>query len=77
MGDMTKRRGRVLGMEQREGVQEIVAEVPESEISKYAIDLKAMTQASGRFTRKFLRYEAVPEHLIKKIVEEAKRDQQK
>ena len=77
MGDMTKRRGRVLGMEQREGVQEIVAEVPESEISKYAIDLKAMTQASGRFSRKFLRYDPVPEFLIKKIVEEAKRDQQK
>ena len=77
MGDMTKRRGRVLGMEQREGVQEIIAEVPEAEISKYAIDLKAMTQASGRFSRKFLRYDPVPEFLIKKIVDEAKRDQQK
>ena len=58
---MNKRRGRVLGMDQREGVQEITAEVPEAEISKYAIDLKAMTQASGRFSRKFLRYEEVQE----------------
>ncbi|MCI6013956.1 MAG: elongation factor G [Coprobacillus sp.] len=73
LGDMNKRRGRVLGMDQREGVQEITAEVPEAEISKYAIDLKAMTQASGRFSRKFLRYEEVPEYLIAKIVEEAKK----
>lgn len=73
LGDMNKRRGRVLGMDQHEGVQEITAEVPEAEISKYAIDLKAMTQASGRFSRKFLRYEEVPEYLITKIVEEAKK----
>lgn len=73
LGDMNKRRGRVLGMEQRDGVQEIIAEVPEAEISKYAIDLKAMTQASGRFSRTFLRYEEVPEHLVSKIVEESKK----
>ena len=75
MGDMTKRRGRVLGMEQGHGVQQIVAEVPEAEIIKYATDLKAMTQASGRFSRKFLRYEEVPEMLIKKIVDEYKKEQ--
>jgi len=73
MGDMTKRRGRVLGMEQNNGSQVIVAEVPEVEISKYAIDLKAMTQASGRFSRKFLRYDEVPENLISKIIEEYKK----
>ena len=74
MGDMTKRRGRVLGMEQRNGVQEIIAEVPEAEITKYTVDLKAMTQASGRFSRKFLRYEEVPEMLVKKIIEEYKKN---
>ena len=74
MGDMTKRRGRVLGMDQRNGVQEIIAEVPEVEIAKYAVDLKAMTQASGRFSRKFLRYEEVPEPLVKKIIEEYKKN---
>ncbi|HHX79486.1 MAG TPA: elongation factor G [Acholeplasmataceae bacterium] len=73
MGDMTKRRGRVLGMEQKDGYQEIIAEVPEAEITKYAVDLKAMTQASGLFTRKFLRYEEVPEHLVQKIIEEYKK----
>lgn len=69
MGDMNKRRGRVLGMEQSEGFQVVIAEVPESEIVKYSIDLKAMTQGSGSFTREFLRYEEVPHQLIDKIVE--------
>ncbi|HHV14089.1 MAG TPA: elongation factor G [Acholeplasmataceae bacterium] len=72
MGDITKRRGRVLGLEQKEGFQVIMAEVPEAEITKYAIDLKAMTQGSGRFARTFLRYEAVPENLIDGIVKEYK-----
>lgn len=74
MGDMTKRRGRVLGMEQGHGMQTIIADVPEAEIIKYATDLKAMTQASGRFTRKFVRYDEVPELLIKKITEEYKKE---
>ncbi len=73
MGDMNKRRGRVLGMDQSEGFQVVVAEVPEAEIVKYAIDLKAMTQGSGQFTREFIRYEEVPHHLIDKIVEAYKK----
>ena len=74
MGDMSKRRGRILGQDELEnGKSMITAEVPESEILKYAIDLKAMTQASGRFMRKFLRYDPVPEFLINKIVADAKK----
>lgn len=73
MGDITMRRGRVLGMDQKDGIQIIIAEVPEAEIIKYAVDLKAMTQASGRFSRRFLRYEEVPEHLVGKIIEEYKK----
>ncbi len=73
MGDMNKRRGRVLGMDQTDGFQKVIAEVPEAEIVKYAIDLKAMTQGSGSFTREFLRYEEVPHHLIDKIVEAYKK----
>jgi elongation factor G len=73
MGDMNKRRGRVLGMNQTEGFQIVIAEVPEAEIVKYAIDLKAMTQGSGQFTREFLRYEEVPHQLIDKIVEQYKK----
>ena len=76
MGDMTKRRGRILSTEELEGGKsKIVAEVPEAEIIKYTTDLKAMTQASGRFSRKFVRYEEVPEMLIKKICDEYKQAQ--
>lgn len=75
LGDVNKRRGRVMGMEPAEdGYQRIVAEVPEVEITKYTIDLKAMTQGSGTFTREFLRYEEVPGNLIPKIVEEHKKE---
>ncbi len=74
MGDMNKRRGQVLGIEPRPGGRQVVfAQVPEAEIIKYATDLKAMTQGSGHFTRKFVRYEEVPEQLIAKIVEEYKK----
>ncbi|MBN2877962.1 MAG: elongation factor G [Bacilli bacterium] len=73
LGDINKRRGRVLGMEPAtEGYQKVVAEVPEQEISKYTIDLKAMTQGSGTFSREFLRYEEVPGNLTDKIIEEQK-----
>ena len=73
MGDMSKRRGRILGQEEINGGKTIItAEVPEAEIIKYATELKAMTQASGKFTRKFLRYDVTPEDKIKKIVEEYK-----
>src|SRR5690554_134179 len=73
MGDLNKRRGRILGMDQKDGIQHITAEVPEVEVTKYVIDLKAMTQGSGSFTREFLRYDEVPKHLIDKIIEESKR----
>ena len=74
MGDMNKRRGRILGTEDLDGGKvKITAEVPESEIVKYTTELKAMTQASGRFSRKFVRYEDVPELQTKKIIEEYKK----
>ena len=74
MGDMSKRRGRILGQQDIDGGRTIVtAEAPESEIIKYATDLKAMTQASGRFSRRFLRYDVAPEDKIKLIIEESKR----
>lgn len=78
LGDVNKRRGRVMGMEPAEdGYQKIVAEVPEVEITKYTIDLKAMTQGNGTFTREFLKYEEVPGNLIPKIVEEHKKQTEK
>ena len=73
MGDMSKRRGRILGQDDDgAGKTIITAEVPEAEIIKYATELKAMTQASGRFSRTFLRYDVAPEDKIKRIIEENK-----
>lgn len=73
MGDMNKRRGRILGMDQTDGYTVITAYVPEAEVTTYAIDLKAMTQGSGQFERKFDRYEEVPQHLQAKIIEQYKK----
>ncbi len=73
MGDMNKRRGRILGMEPyKNGRQKVVAEAPQSELFKYATDLRSMTQARGEFTMKFDRYEEVPTQLADKIIEKAK-----
>lgn len=73
MGDMNKRRGKILGMEQQEdGTQKLIAEVPHSEMFEYAIDLRAMTQARGSFTMEFIRYDEVPAMIAEKIIAEAK-----
>lgn len=73
IGDLNKRRGRVLGMNPLEnGMQEIEAEVPYAELFKYATDLRSMTQARGEFVSEFVRYEEVPMNIAQKIVEEAK-----
>lgn len=74
IGDLNKRRGRVLGMEPTDGEQVVVAEVPEAEVFKYATDLRSMTQARGSFTMKFERYEEVPSNISAKIMEEAAKD---
>ncbi|WP_053955593.1 elongation factor G [Inediibacterium massiliense] len=73
MGDMNKRRGRILGMEPLEdGSQKVIAEAPQAELFKYAIDLRSMTQARGSFTMEFTRYEEVPGQLTPKIIEATK-----
>lgn len=74
MGDMNKRRGRILGMEpQGDGTQKVVAEAPQVELFKYATDLRSMTQARGSFIMKFERYDEMPQHLSQKVVEEAQK----
>ena len=77
MGDMNKRRGRILGMEpQADGSQLIIAEAPQVELFEYAIDLRSMTQARGSFTMEFLRYDEVPREISEKIIEEAKAEKE-
>ncbi len=73
IGDLNKRRGRVMGMTpDDEGNTVVEAEVPMAEMSSYAIDLRAMTQARGSFTMTFERYEEVPKANQAKIIAEAK-----
>lgn len=72
MGDMNKRRGRIMGMNQVDGLQQLVAEAPMSEMFKYATDLRSMTQARGSFIMNFERYEEVPAAVAQKIIENAK-----
>ena len=73
IGDLNKRRGRIMGMNPAEdGLQIVEAEVPMSEISAYAIDLRSMTHGRGSFTFNFERYEEAPPIIQNKVVEEAK-----
>ena len=73
IGDLNKRRGRVMGMDpDGHGNTVVSAEVPMAEMSSYAIDLRAMTQARGSFTLKFDRYEEVPKANQAKIIADAK-----
>ena len=74
IGDMNKRRGRIMGMDQVGGLQCVTAEVPQGEMFKYATDLRSMTQARGSFTMRFERYEEVPAADAKKIIENTKRE---
>ena len=75
MGDLSKRRGRPMGMNpDADGNTVVEAEVPMAEMGSYAIDLRAMTQARGSFTMKFERYEEVPKANQAKIIEEAAKD---
>lgn len=73
LGDMNKRRGRILGMEMVDGKQVINAECPLAEVLKYATDLRSMTQGRGSYEMEFVRYEEVPATQVPKIIEDAKK----
>ena len=79
IGDLNKRRGRVMGMNpdpENPGYQTVEAEVPMGEMSSYTIDLRAMSQGRGSYTLKFIRYEEVPQMNQAKIIEDAKKDEE-
>ncbi len=72
IGDLNKRRGRVLGMNPQEGgIQQVVAEVPQAEMFRYATDLRSITQGRGYFTMNFERYEEAPPMVADKVIAEA------
>ena len=76
IGDMNKRRGRIMGMDKVGELQRVTAEAPLSEMFKYATDLRSMTQARGSFTMRFERYEEVPAADAKKIIETCKQEEE-
>jgi len=73
IGDLNKRRGRIMGMNPSDDGDQIVeAEVPMAEMSSYAIDLRSMTQGRGTFTMKFARYEEAPPNVQEKVIADTK-----
>ncbi|MDR1532309.1 MAG: elongation factor G [Clostridiales bacterium] len=77
MGDLNKRRGRILGMDKEDGKQKISAEAPMAEMFKYSTDLRSMTQGRGEFTMSFDRYEEAPMEVQQKVIEARKKELEK
>ena len=77
IGDLNSRRGRVLKVEARGNYQAIQANVPMSEMLKYAPDLNSKTGGRGTFTMEFSHYEEVPAQLAEKVIAQAKKDKEK
>jgi elongation factor G len=77
IGDLNKRRGRILGMESKDNLEVITAEVPLAEMNRYATDLRSLTQARGDFKMTFARYEEAPPNVAQKIIEERKKIKEK
>ena len=75
IGDINKRRGQIMGMGESdmEGLNMVEAEVPMSEMFKYATDLRSMSQGRGIFKFEFSRYEQAPQNVADKIIENAKK----
>ena len=77
MGDLNKRRGRVLGMNPvAGGKQEIVADIPMSELFGYSTDLRSMTGGIGDFSYEFARYEQAPSDVQQKVIEENAKEEE-
>ena len=72
IGDLSSRRGKVLGSDSRAGVTEIKAHVPMSEVLRYAPDLRSMTGGQGFFTMEFAHYEEAPQPIVDKGIAEHK-----
>jgi elongation factor G len=76
MGDLNKRRGRVLGMNPIDGgKQEILADVPLAEIYGYSADLRSMTGGAGEFSYEFARYEQAPSDVQEKVIADSQKDE--
>lgn len=71
IGDINRRRGRVLGMSPAgDGYQEIIAEVPDGEMTTFSTSMRQITQGRGSFVTEFARYDRAPEHIAQKVIAE-------
>jgi len=73
IGDLNKKRGRILGMEPSGRMQVVKAQVPQHEVARYAIDLRSITQGRGTYQMEFSHYEEVPANIADQVVEKAKK----
>ena len=72
IGDINKRRGRVLGMTPTgDGYQEIIAEVPGGEMTTFSTSMRQITQGRGSFETEFARYDRAPEHIAQRVISES------
>ncbi len=75
IGDINKRRGRIIGMNPMENkMQEIIGEVPTAEMSDFSTAMRSLTQGTATFTLEFARYETVPANIAQKVIEEANKE---
>jgi elongation factor G len=73
ISDINGKRGRILGMNPQDRITAIEAEVPHSEVQRYAQDLRSLTQGRGSYVFQFDHYEPVPQNIEQRVVEETKR----
>ncbi|MGE5542986.1 MAG: elongation factor G, partial [Bacillota bacterium] len=76
MGDLNKKRGKILGMEPRGNNQVIRALAPYAEMTRYAIDLRSMTQGRGVYSMEFSHYEEMPSNVAETVIEQAKKEKE-
>jgi elongation factor G len=77
ISDFNTKRGRVLGMEPVGNKKQLIrALVPQSEMLRYAIDLRSIARGRGFFQREFSHYEEVPAHIAQKVIEKAKKERE-
>jgi elongation factor G len=76
MGNLSSRRGRIMGMDPEGRYQRIRAIVPQPELYNYSVDLRSMTSGQGVFSRKFSHYEEVPREIMPKVIEEIKKSKE-
>jgi len=76
MGDISSRRGKIMGMDSEGKFQIIRAQVPLAELYKYSTTLRSMTQGRGLHTRAFAKYEEVPSEIAEKVIAQAKKDKE-